>query len=456
MKEVILIIDDEKTQREILSGFLKKLGYKVEKASSGKEGIQIAENKAVDLVLTDFKMPDMNGIEVLEGIKKLNPEIAVIIITAFGTIEKSVEAMRKGAEDYLIKPINLDELEMLIKKALERKSIISENVQLKKEISEKYNFSQVVYKSKVMEEVMSMAARVAPTKATVLIRGESGTGKELIAIAIHYGSQRKAKPLVIVNCGVLNENLIISTLFGHEKGSFTGAIKQTRGKFEQANKGSIFIDEVGDLPLAAQIQLLRVLQEGAFERLGGELTVEIDIRIIAATHRPMEQMIAIGTFREDLFYRLNVITINIPPLRERKEDIPALLNHYLNIYAEENGKKIKGFSKEAFDFLIKYDYPGNVRELKNILERSVILSRTDMITSEELTENIRRKEKKKQGILNGPLQGQVEALEKSLIEEALSVSEGVQTKAANLLGISERNLRYKMQKLGLKYTKGQE
>ncbi|HPZ10019.1 MAG TPA: sigma-54 dependent transcriptional regulator [Candidatus Eremiobacteraeota bacterium] len=450
MKEVILVIDDEDTQREILTGFLKKLGYKVEKASSGKEGLSIIANKAVDLVLTDFKMADIDGIEVLESIKKLNPEIGVIIITAFGTIEKSVEAMRKGAEDYLIKPINLDELELIIKKALERKSLISENVQLKKEISEKYHFSQIVYSSKVMEEVMNLAARVAPTKASVLIRGESGTGKELVAKAIHYGSPRKNKTLIIVNCGVLNENLLISTLFGHEKGSFTGAIRQTRGKFELSDKGTIFIDEVGDLPLAAQIQLLRVLQEGNFERLGGESPVEVDVRVIAATHRPVEQMIAIGTFREDLFYRLNVITITIPPLRERKEDIPALLDHYLKIYAEENSKKIINFSKEAFDLLMKYDYPGNVRELKNIVERAVILSRGELITSEDLTENIKRKEKRKPTTLYGTLPQQIETLERALIQDALKQSEGVQTRAAEILGISERNLRYKIQKLGLK------
>ena len=450
MKEVILVIDDEDTQREILTGFLKKLGYKVEKASSGKEGLSIIANKAVDLVLTDFKMADIDGIEVLESIKKLNPEIGVIIITAFGTIEESVEAMRKGAEDYLIKPINLDELELIIKKALERKSLISENVQLKKEISEKYHFSQIVYSSKVMEEVMNLAARVAPTKASVLIRGESGTGKELVAKAIHYGSPRKNKTLIIVNCGVLNENLLISTLFGHEKGSFTGAIRQTRGKFELSDKGTIFIDEVGDLPLAAQIQLLRVLQEGNFERLGGESPVEVDVRVIAATHRPVEQMIAIGTFREDLFYRLNVITITIPPLRERKEDIPALLDHYLKIYAEENSKKIINFSKEAFDLLMKYDYPGNVRELKNIVERAVILSRGELITSEDLTENIKRKEKRKPTTLYGTLPQQIETLERALIQDALKQSEGVQTRAAEILGISERNLRYKIQKLGLK------
>lgn len=454
MKEFILVIDDEKTQREILTGFLRKLGYKVEKAACGKEGLQIVSNNPVDLVLTDFKMPDMDGITVLQEIKKVNPEIGVIIITAFGTIEKSVEAMRRGAEDYLIKPINLDELELIIKKVFERKSLISENLQLKKEISEKYDFSHIVYKSKIMEEVINMAARVAQSKASVLIRGESGTGKELIARTIHYGSVRKNKPLIIVNCGVINENLLISTLFGHEKGSFTGAIKQARGKFELAHKGSIFIDEVGDLPLTAQVQLLRVLQEGTFERLGGETPVEVDVRIIAATHRPVEQMIETGSFREDLFYRLNVITVTLPPLRERKEDIVPLLNYYLNFYGEENSKKLSGFSKEAFDFLMKYDYPGNVRELKNIVERAVILSRGEVITSEDLPENIKRKEKKK--ISAGSLQQQVETLERNLIEEALLLTEGIQTKAANLLGISERNLRYKMQKLGLKQDRGNQ
>ena len=449
MSEVILIIDDEATQREVLGGFLKKLGFKVEKAGNGKEGLHIISNKVVDVVLTDFKMPDMTGMEVLEETKKINPSISVIMFTAYGSIEKSVEAMKKGAEDYLIKPINLDELEISIKKSLEKRALISENEQLKMQVSEQYNFTQIVYSSKVMEEVMSLAVRVASSKASVLVRGESGTGKELIARAIHYASPRNKKPLVVVNCGVLNENLLISTLFGHEKGAFTGAIKQTRGKFELANRGSVFIDEIGDLPLLAQIKLLRVLQEGTFERLGSEKPIETDVRVIAATHRPLEQMLAIGTFREDLFYRLNVITINLPSLRERREDLPALTDYFLKIYSKENNKKIKGFTREAYDYMMKYNYPGNVRELKNIMERAVILSRGDMITSSDLPDNMKNREMKK-AVVTGNLQKRVEELEISLIRDALDRTSGVQTKAAELLGISERNLRYKIKKYGLK------
>jgi len=449
MNEVILIIDDEMSQREILAGFLKKLDYKVEKAATGREGLEIISNNVVDVVLTDYKMPDMNGMEVLDEIKKLNPEIAVIMFTAYGSIEKSVEAMKKGAEDYLIKPINLDELEIIIKKAIEKRALISENEQLRMEMSGQYDFSQIVYSSKIMEEVMSLAVRVASTKASVLIRGESGTGKELIARTIHYASPRKNRSLVVVNCGVLNENLLISTLFGHEKGAFTGAIKQTRGKFELADKGTIFIDEIGDLPLLAQIKLLRVLQEGSFERLGSEKTIKTDVRVIAATHRPLEQMLAIGTFREDLFYRLNVVTIELPPLRERKEDLPSLCNYFLGMYAKENNKTVNNFTKEAHDYLMKYDYPGNIRELKNIIERAVILARGDGITSNDLPENMKKRELKKT-VTGESLTRQVEELEISLIKDALNRSRGVQTKAAELLGISERNLRYKIKKFSLK------
>ncbi len=449
MNEVILIIDDEMSQREILAGFLKKLDYKVEKAATGRAGLEIISNNVVDVVLTDYKMPDMNGMEVLDEIKKLNPEIAVIMFTAYGSIEKSVEAMKKGAEDYLIKPINLDELEIIIKKAIEKRALISENEQLRMEMSGQYDFSQIVYSSKIMEEVMSLAVRVASTKASVLIRGESGTGKELIARTIHYASPRKNRSLVVVNCGVLNENLLISTLFGHEKGAFTGAIKQTRGKFELADKGTIFIDEIGDLPLLAQIKLLRVLQEGSFERLGSEKTIKTDVRVIAATHRPLEQMLAIGTFREDLFYRLNVVTIELPPLRERKEDLPSLCNYFLGMYAKENNKTVNNFTKEAHDYLMKYDYPGNIRELKNIIERAVILARGDGITSNDLPENMKKREFKKMAT-GESLTRQVEELEISLIKDALNRSGGVQTKAAEVLGISERNLRYKMKKFGLK------
>lgn len=449
MSQVILIIDDERAQREVLRGFLKKLGYTVEAAACGKEGLEIVTQKVVDVVLTDFQMPDMTGMEVLEQIKKLNPEISVIMFTAYGSIERSVEAMKKGAEDYLIKPINLDELELSIKRSLDKRALISENEQLKTQISEQYDFSQIIYQSKVMEEVMSLAARVASTKASVLIRGESGTGKELIARAIHYASPRKNKPLVVVNCGVLNENLLISTLFGHEKGSFTGAIKQTRGKFEMGDKGTVFIDEIGDLPLLAQIKLLRVLQEGTVERLGGEKSIEVDVRVIAATHRPLEDMLLEGTFREDLFYRLNVVSIKLPSLRERKDDLPALFNYFLEIYSKENNKKINGISKEAFDYLMKYDYPGNVRELKNIMERAVILARGFQITSDDLSENIKKREGKKLSKTNETLPDQVDALEKALIQDALENSGGVKTKAAEILGISERNLRYKMKKLEL-------
>lgn len=449
----ILIVDDEATQRKVLSGFLKKQGYKIFEASSGKQAIEIASNNLIDLILTDFKMPDITGLEVLKSVRSINPEVAVVIMTAFGTIESAVEAMREGAYDYLTKPINLDELEILINRIFEQQRLVSENRLLKEQIKEKFSFLEIISQSAVMENVLNTASRVARSKASVLIRGESGTGKELIAKAIHYNSQRKDKPFIAVNCAALNENLLESELFGHEKGAFTGADKQRRGRFELANGGSIFLDEIGDIPLATQVKLLRVLQEQQFERVGGTETINVDVRIIAATNRNLEELIKAGAFREDLFYRLNVVTIDIPPLRKRRDDIPVLLEYFLKRFASEYGRNNLAFSKEAWDILIRYDYPGNIRELENIVQRAVILSRDDLITTNELPQVV--KEFKKESDLQKPptissLPEQVEKLEKELIFEALRLSNGNQSKAAEMLNISERNLRYRLKKWGVK------
>ncbi|RCK73349.1 MAG: Response regulator of zinc sigma-54-dependent two-component system [Ignavibacteriae bacterium] len=453
MEYTILIVDDEATQRKVLSGFLKKQGYKIYEASSGNQAIEIASKNIIDLVITDFKMPDISGIEVLKLVRSINPEIAVIIMTAFGTIETAVEAMREGAYNYLTKPINLDELELLINRTFERQRLVSENKLLKEQLIERLTFPGIVSQSAAMENVLNTASRVARSKASVLIRGESGTGKELIAKAIHFNSQRKEKPFIAVNCAALNENLLESELFGHEKGAFTGADKQRRGRFELADGGTIFLDEIGDIPLATQVKLLRVLQEQQFERVGGSETIKVDVRIIAATNRNLEDLIKAGTFREDLYYRLNVVTIDIPPLRNRREDIPALLEYFLKKFASEQKRDNIAFSKEAWELLLRYNYPGNIRELENIVQRAVILSRQNLITTNELPQVV--KEFQKEGDLQKPemltsLPAQVEKLEKELIFEALRLTNGNQSKAAEMLGISERNLRYKLKKWGVK------
>ena len=448
----ILVIDDEAAQRDILTGYLKKKGYKIFSASSGKESIEITKNNPVDIILSDFKMPDLNGIEVLEQVKKINPEISFVIVTAYGTVENAVKAMRLGAFDYISKPVDLDELDLMIERIIEHKNLKSENQLLKTQLQEKHKISSIVSQSQKMEEVINVAARVADSKATVLITGENGTGKEVLAKAIHYMSPRKEKPFIAVNVPALTETLLESELFGHERGAFTGADKMKKGRFEIADGGTIFLDEVGDIPQSIQVKLLRVLQEHQFERVGGTERIEVDVRIIAATNRDLEQKIKDGSFREDLYYRLNVVSINIPPLRERREDILPLIENFIDKYCKENNKEKLEVSKETFDVLIKYSYPGNVRELENIIERAVVLTRGKVITLNDLPMNIKGfKDEKALGSLDeGTLTDQVEALEKQLIYDALQESGGNQTKAGKLLGLTERNLRYKLKKYNIK------
>jgi two-component system NtrC family response regulator len=371
-----------------------------------------------------------------------------VVITAFSQTEDAVQVMKEGAYDYLSKPVDLDELELLVKKAREHNFLISENKLLKEQLQEKYKFDSIISQSGEMEEVLNTAARVAPSKATVLIRGESGTGKELIAKAIHFASDRKDKPMITVNCAALTESLLESELFGHEKGSFTGAINQRIGRFEQAGGGTLFIDEVGDIPLQ--------LQFGQFERVGGTQTIQTDVRVITATNRNLEALIEKGLFREDLFYRINVVTIHIPPLRERKTDIPVLIRHFLEKFAKANNKPIKGISKEAQDYLMRYHFPGNIRELENLIERAVVLARDDIITTSDLPPGLSTTTE--QGILDphtfsDSYPEKVAAFEKAMIEEALGLKNGNQSQAAKLLGISERHLRSRMQKLDIVNTK---
>lgn len=452
----ILLVDDEAAQRKILHGFLVKKNYAVEECGSAEEAISKLAEINPDIVCTDYKMDQLSGLDLLKAIKKFNPKIEVLVMTAFGSIEQAVECMKNGAHNYLTKPINLDELILLLDQIKEKIHIVRENEFLKEQISPKLNPENLIYKSDSMQTILSVISRVAKSNSSVLIRGESGTGKEVIARILHSNSDRANEKFVAINCGAIPENLVESEFFGHEKGSFTGADKQKIGKFEFANKGTLFLDEIGDLPLQAQVKILRVLQEHVIERIGGNGTIPVDLRIVAATHQPLEKLIAEGKFREDLFYRLNVIVIDVPPLRERKEDILPIADHYLQRFCAENKKSIQGFDHETQKVLLSYHYPGNIRELENIILRSVLLARENFITPNDLP--IRSSSKKETPSFvseneTGDLNQMVEELEMKLINNALLKSKGVQTHAAELLNLSERTLRFKLQKYDIDSSK---
>ncbi|MDD5230629.1 MAG: sigma-54 dependent transcriptional regulator [Candidatus Marinimicrobia bacterium] len=443
----IAIIDDDKSQRELLSGFFKKLGCTVFVCDSGENCLSVIEKQYLDLVLTDFRMPGMNGLEILRRVKALNPEIQVIIMTAFGSIEDAVTAMHQGAWDYLAKPIDLDELEIKLQKIVEHNALLRENELLKTRIAATELKTEIIYKSSAMAEVLNLVARISDSQAAVLIQGESGTGKELIARAIHQASPRHAKPFVAINCAAIPETLFESELFGHEKGAYTGATERTRGRLEVAEGGTLFLDEVADIPLSFQVKLLRVLQEKEYQRLGAAQTLRTDVRIVSATNKNIQQLVDETKFRSDLFFRLNVIPIQIPPLRERREDIIPLVEHFIAKHARLNNRPIAGVSAEGMNLLMRYDYPGNVRELENIIERAVILARQTTLTMADLP---LQPAPPATISLSYSLNDQIENLERELIKNALIQTGNVQTRAAELLGISERVLRYKIEKYKIK------
>jgi len=446
----ILVVDDEAAQRDILSGYFRKKNFTVYTAENGSAALDVISNRTIDIMLTDMRMPEMTGLELQDRVNSVNPDISVVMMTAFGSIEDAVKAMKNGADDYIQKPIDLSYLDVVMQKILKSKRMMRENRELRAELQERYDFKQIISTSKPMEKVLNIAGRAAQSKASVLLRGESGTGKEVIARAIHFGGPRSNKPFVPVNVAAIPENLFESELFGHEKGAFTGAIAQRRGRFEQADGGTLFIDEIGDIPVSSQVKFLRVLQEKSFSRVGGASNIQVDVRIIAATSQNLEQMLEQGGFREDLFYRMNVVSIHIPPLRERRQDIPLLADHFLRKFAEEEGKSIQTFSREVFDILMKYSYPGNVRELENIVQRSVVMTRSDLITTDDLPPNVMNLPNQPAIPSIGSLEAQVAALEQNLISHALYQAQGNQSRAAETLGMTERKLRYKIKKYGMK------
>src|SRR5574341_1244622 len=445
-KKTILVVDDEKGVRESLNKVLSKEDYRVLEADSAEVALVICRKEFVNLVITDLKMPDMDGLELLRALKLLLPDLAVIMMTAYGTIEKAVEAMKEGASDFILKPFKRFELEKSISKALEHQSLLLENRYLKQQLEATgQKLLNIIGTSPAMRKVLTLVDQIAPSSATVLILGESGTGKGVIAETIHRASDRKEKPFVNLSCAAIPETLLEAELFGYEKGAFTGAVARKLGRFEVADGGTLFLDEVGEIPPAIQVKLLRVLQDGTFERLGGTKTLVADVRLIAATNTDLAKAVEEKKFREDLYYRLNVITINLPPLRERAEDIPLLAYHFLKLYTTKNKKNIQGISQTALELLSGYHWPGNVRELENTMERAVVLARKKIILPEDLPPHINKAGKIAESITI-PIGMPMEEVKNKVIEETLKTTKGDKTLAAKILGITSRTIYRKVGK----------
>ena len=434
----ILTIDDEENIRNGLADNFELEGYNVKAAGSGKEGLKIIENESIDLVITDLKMDGMSGQEVVRQVTTKYPGIPIIVLTGHGSIDDATEAIKAGAFDFLTKPLDLDHLNIVVKNALRGKELAQQNKELKEKLLNKNNSLEMIGKSSELNRVRTMIEKAAPTKANVLITGESGVGKELVANAIHKQSSRASAPFVIVHCAALSESLLESELFGFEKGAFTGAEAQHKGRFELANGGTIFLDEIGEINQATQVKLLRVLQEKTFERVGGEKTISVDVRIVAATNRNLEDEVKAGRFREDLYYRLNVVRIEMPSLRERKDDIPLLMHSFLREFNIENEKNIKGFDNRSKSALIKYNWPGNIRELENCVESAVVMCNGEEIKIDDLPLSIQNKSSDK--MIEIPLGMPIEEAEKILIQENLAACNGNKSKAAQILGIGRKTL----------------
>ncbi len=449
----VLVVDDELGTRESLKMILKK-DYEVLLAKDAEEAFIKIKEHSPDVVLLDILLPDLDGLKVLEKIKQSDPEIVVIMITATKTVKTAVEAMKLGAHDYITKPFDLDELRLIVSRSISTKALKEENKRLWEEIDKSYSFGNIIGKSKGMREIYKMIRQIANSKSTVLIMGESGTGKELISRAIHYNSNRKNFPFITINCAAIPETLIESELFGHEKGAFTDAIRTKKGLFEEADGGTLFLDEIGELSLTTQAKILRFLEEKEFNRVGGSKMIKVDVRLITATNKDLTQLIKRGEFREDLYYRINVVPILIPPLRERREDIPLLVDHFIKKFNEENNKNVKGVQPEALELMMNYEWPGNVRELENLMERVIALTSNEYIQPKELPfslVNISKTNGLKESILSGqiPFLKAEEEFEREVILDALKRSNNVQSHAAAILGISRRILKYKMDKLGI-------
>lgn len=442
MKFTILVIDDEENIRNGLVSNFEMEDYNVKTAKNGKEGLSLVAKGDIDLVVTDLKMDGISGEEVLRRITTETPGIPVIVLTGHGSIDAAVDAMKNGAYDFLTKPLNLDQLNMIVKRALENRELSLQHTMLKKELSDATSFDKMIGKSNEMRRLFELVKKAAPSRASVLITGESGVGKELVADAIHNLSPRKDKAFIKVHCAALSESLLESELFGHEKGSFTGADSMKKGRFELAHGGTIFLDEIGEINQTTQVKLLRVLQERKFERVGGEETIEVDVRVVAATNKNLEEEVKAGRFREDLYYRLNVVHLHVPPLRERKDDIPLLIDSFVKKFSGENGKQIKGFENRARQALYKYDWPGNIRQLQNCIESAVVMCSGSEISLEDLPPTI--SEFSGEENISVPMGISLEEAEKIIIRGNLAFNKGNKTKTAEILGIERKTLSKKI------------